>query len=120
MADPLTWARRRRLPYTGDLLGIQQTLNRIEQKVDQIMSGLADLQTAEAQEGVDITTLVGVVGTLITDLQAALANTDADAAVEAASQIVTTQAAQLQTITAQLQAADPGAPATPPATPPAS
>ena len=79
------------------------------------MSGLADLQTAEAQEATDINTLVGVVQTLITDLQAALADDDSDAAVEAASQIVAQQDAQLQAITAQLQAADPGAPATPPA-----
>jgi hypothetical protein len=116
MADPLMPGRRRRcLPYTRDLLNIRQSLNRIEQKVDQIMSGLADLQTAEAQEGVDISTLLSVVGTLITDLKAALANADADAAVEAASQIVTAQDTQLQAITAQLQAADPAAPATPPA-----
>lgn len=84
------------------------------------MSGLSDLTTAEAQETADITTLLGVVGTLITDLKAALANDDSDAAVEAASAIVTAQDTQLQAITAQLQAADPGAPATPPVTPPAA
>lgn len=83
-----------------------------------IMSGLDDLTTAQSQETADINTLVGVVGTLITDLQAALANTDSDAAVEAASQIVTASDAQLQAITAQLQAADPGAQA--PVTPPAA
>lgn len=81
------------------------------------MSGLTDLQTSEAQESTDINTLVGVVGTLITDLKAALANDDSDAAVEAASQIVAQQDAQLQAITAQLQGADPGAPATTPAAP---
>lgn len=84
------------------------------------MSGLSDLTAAEAQETADITTLVGVVGTLITDLKAALANDDSDAAVEAASAIVAQQDTQLQAITAQLQAADPGAPATPPVTPPAA
>ena len=86
------------------------------------MSGLSDLNSNEAQEAADITTLVGVVGTLITDLQEALANDDADAAVEAASQIVAQQDAQLKQITAQLQAADPGTPAptTTPATPTAA
>lgn len=93
-------------------------LSRIEHNQEAIMSGLQDLTTAEQQEAADIATLVSVVGTLISDLQAALANTDADAAVEAASQIVAQQDAQLKTITAQLQAADPGA--TPPATPPAA
>ena len=103
-------------PYNGDLSDIRQSLNRIEQKVDKIVSGLADLTNAEAQEATDISTLLGVVGTLITDLKAALANDDADAAVEAASAIVTAQDASLTAITAQLQAADPGAPsATPPA-----
>lgn len=94
---------------------IRQVLERIEKNQEIIMSGLTDLQTAEAQEAADINTLVGVVQTLITDLQAALANEDPDAAVEAASAIVAQQDAQLQQITAQLQAADPGAPATPPA-----
>jgi hypothetical protein len=83
------------------------------------MSGLSDLTTNEAQEAADINTLVGVVQTLITDLTAALANTDADAAVEAAAQIVAQQDAQLQAVIAQLQAADPGAPAAP-VTPPAA
>jgi tetrahydromethanopterin S-methyltransferase subunit G len=91
-----------------DMLRLIKQLDRIEEKVDNIMSGLTDLNTTEAQEGVDITTLVGVVQTLVTDLQAALANTDSDAAVEAASQIVAQQDAQLQQITAQLKAADPG------------
>ena len=103
---------------------IQEQLNRIERNQEEIMSGLTDLQTAEAQESADISTLLSVVGTLITDLQAALANDDSDAAVEAASQIVAQQDAQLKQITAQLQAADPGAPATTPtpapAAPPAS
>lgn len=75
------------------------------------MSGLADLTAAEAQETADINTLVGVVGALITDLKEALDNTDADAAVEAASAIVAQQDAQLKQVTAQLQGADPGAPA---------
>ena len=105
---------------------IKDQLNRIESKVETkleaIMSGLSDLTSNEAQESADITTLVSVVGTLITDLQAALANDDPDAAVEAASQIVAQQDAQLKQITAQLQGSDPGtqapapaAPATPPA-----
>jgi hypothetical protein len=106
-------------PTRQALAEISQRLGRIEQNQEKIMSGLVDLQTAEAQEGVDITTLVGVVQTLITDLKAALANDDSDAAVEAASAIVTQQDEQLQAITAQLQAADPGAPAAP-VTPPAS
>ena len=101
---------------------LRRVLNEISAQYAQIiknpekqMSGLSDLQTNEAQETADINTLVGVVSTLITDLQAALANEDADAAVEAAAQIVAQQDAQLQQITAQLQAADPGAPAAPPA-----
>lgn len=98
---------------------IQEQLNRIERNQEEIMSGLTDLQTAEAQESTDINTLVSVVGTLITDLKAALANDDSDAAVEAASQIVAQQDTQLQAITAQLQGADPGTP-TAPVTPPAA
>lgn len=112
------------LPRPGNraLQQIIQQLNRIESSQEAIMSGLSDLTTAEAQETADINTLVGVVTTLITDLKGALANTDADAAVEAAAQIVAQQDAQLQSITAQLKAADPGAPAAPPApvTPPAA
>ena len=94
---------------------ISQRLARIESNQEAQMSGLTDLQTAEAQETADINTLLSVVSTLITDLQGALANTDSDAAVEAASQIVAQQDAQLKTIAAQLKAADPGTPATPPA-----
>jgi hypothetical protein len=107
------------LPRTGNraLRHIQEQLNRIERNQEVIMSGLSDLTTAEAQETADINTLLGVVQTLITDLQAALANDDSDAAVEAAAAIVAQQDAQLQAITAQLQAADPGAPA--PVAPPA-
>lgn len=108
-------------PDNRALQQILDRLGRIETNQEAIMSGLTDLQTAEQQEAADITTLVNVVGTLITDLKAALANTDADAAVEAAAQIVTQQDAQLQAVIAQLQAADPGAPTPPPApvTPPA-
>lgn len=104
----------RRPPLWRALKEINRRLSRIEKNQEKIMPGLTDLQTAEAQEAADINTLVGVVDTLITDLKAALANEDADAAVEAASQIVAQQDAQLQQITAQLQAADPGTP-TPPA-----
>jgi len=106
------------LPFS-DWANLPQVINQINRKVDALMSGLADLQSAEAQESADINTLVGVVNAFVTDLKAALANTDADAAVEAASAIVAAQDAQLKQITAQLQAADPGAP-TAPVTPPAA
>jgi uncharacterized coiled-coil protein SlyX len=97
-------------------MNLPRIISQINRKVDILMSGLQDLQSSEAQEAADINTLVGVVQTLITDLQAALANTDSDAAVEAAAQIVAQQDAQLKAITAQLQAADPApAPVTPPA-----
>jgi len=107
-------------PDNRALQGIKEQLDRIEHNQEEIMSGLADLQTAESQEGVDITTLVSVVTAFIADLKTALANDDADAAVEAASAIVTAQDTQLQAITAQLQAADPGAPPAPPVPPAAS
>jgi chromosome segregation ATPase len=107
-------------PDNRALQEIANQLSRIERNTEEIMSGLSDLTSAESQESADINTLVGVVTALISDLKAALANDDSDAAVEAASQIVTQQDQQLQAITAQLQGADPGAPATPPVTPPAA
>lgn len=103
------------MPSLSEWRNLVRTISEINRKVDVLMSGLSDLTSAEAQETADISTLISVVGTLITDLKAALANTDSDAAVEAASLIVAQQDAQLQAITAQLKAADPGAPATPPA-----
>lgn len=109
------------LPRPDNSRALQQIndrLGRIEHNQEAIMSGLSDLQTAQAQETADINTLVGVVGTLITDLQAALANEDSDAAVEAAAAIVSQQDAQLQAVIAQLQGVDPGAPVAP-VTPPA-
>lgn len=107
-------------PDSRALQAIQNQLNRIEEKVDKIMSGLSDLTTTEAQETADINTLVGVVQTFIADVKAALANDDSDAAVEAAAQVVAQQDAQLQAVIAQLQGADPGAPTPPPVTPPAA
>ena len=107
-------------PGNGALKQIQAQLNRIERNQEAIMSGLSDLTTAEGTVSADINTLLGVVSTLIADVKAALANDDSDAAVEAAAQVVAGYDEQLQQITAQLQAADPGAPAPAPANPPAA
>ena len=61
---------------------------RIDETERKLMSGLTDLQAAVAA-------LTTEVGTILADIATALQNDDSDAAVEAASQIVTQATANL-------------------------
>jgi hypothetical protein len=79
-------------------------LRKILKNTEKILSGLSDLQTADAA-------LQAIVLKVLTDIQTALANDDSDAAVEAASGIVNQAVTDLTNADATLT--------TPPA-PPAS
>jgi hypothetical protein len=84
-------------------------LNTLVKGQEKIMTGLTDLQNADAA-------LVAIVQQLLTDVQNALANDDPDAAVEAASVIVNQAVTDLQGLDTTVTGATTPPAGNPPAT----
>ena len=103
----------------ADMFGGTRTHELLEQilaklaKLEDMMStqgqGLTDLQTQVAALQAALTAIAASIGTVITDLQAALAaaaaSGDSDAAVETQSQAIQASVATLTTLTSNLNAA---------------
>lgn len=105
---------RRILEDLADMASVKESLANIEAQLATIiknqgviMSGLSDAQAALAAQGTDITALLTEQNTFLADVKTALENGDSDAAVEALAQQIETNNAQIESVTAALQAGDP-------------